>query len=83
MANKETFLSGCTASFISCSTLQPLDVLKTRMQEKISSCNVNIKDIKNRNHYRNVMLKIYYSQGYFGFWKGISTTSNLIMFLSV
>lgn len=69
--NKEPFISGCASSFIACVILQPLDVIKTQIQEQVIT--YNLVAVKNRKLYSGIVSRIYSSSGYFGFWKGLST----------
>lgn len=71
-SNKETFLFGCASSFIACFAFQPLDILKTQIQENLHfTCESDIKYKKQKN-YLNIIKNIYFKNGMVGFWKGLS-----------
>ena len=67
-SNNETFLFGCTSSFIACFALQPLDILKTQIQENLYS---DLK-YKKQTNYLSIIKNIYLKNGILGFWKGLS-----------
>lgn len=83
--NKEPFIYGCASSFVSCVALQPLDVIKTQIQE-IESKATSHKRTSHKSRYFSVLKRIYWTGGFSAFWKGLSinvmSILNFINFLA-
>lgn len=69
--NKEPFIYGCASSFVSCVALQPLDVLKTQIQEIESKASSALSS-SNKVRYTTLLKNIYWTRGISALWKGLS-----------
>lgn len=72
--NKEPFIYGCASSFVSCVALQPLDVMKTQIQEIESNASTASTALSSsiKGRYTTLLKRIYWTSGISAFWKGLS-----------
>lgn len=73
--NKETFLSGSFSSAVACFALQPLDVLKTRIQENAMAPRENYG---RATRYLRLSVQICRVNGPLGFWRGLCTQTQCL-----
>lgn len=75
--NKEPFIFGSLSSSVACILLQPLDVIKTRLQEQdILTSKINQRQCRS---FVSMAKNIFCTSGPRGYWRGLSSNISILL----